>query len=380
MVRRAGRDTFGHDRDGRVVFRRRKRLSQAAAVWRFEWDGEDRLVGLVTPDGDRWRYLYDGVGRRVAKQRFGSDGAVDSQVWFVWDGFQVVEELSFGGEGRVERASSWCWDPVSGVPVSQVDMLARVGDTGSQEWFDRRFYSIVSDLVGAASELIGEDGTLAWAPARSVWGEDRDGGSQGAVQCPWGFAGQYSDEESGFRYNVHRFYDPATGGFLSPDPVGVFGGLNPHASVPNPTGWVDPLGLTPCSPQPSNPNTPSGLSPSSIRFSQSSVNNVDEIAGSMRANGWVGDPIDVVRMPDGSLATPDNTRVLAAHQAGIDVQATVRAFDDPLTTEMAERFATAKGGMPSTWGEAITNRIGNQNAGYRTAWPDGSPFTGWSGN
>jgi len=123
-----------------------------------------------------------------------------------------------------------------------------------------------------------------------------------------------------------------------------------------------------------------GLSPSSIRFSQSSVNNVEEIARSMRANGWVGDPIDVVRMPDGSLATLDNTRVLAAHQAGIDVQATVRAFDDPLTAEMAERFATAKGGVPSTWGEAITNRIGNQNAGYRTVWPDGSPFTGWDGN
>lgn len=128
------------------------------------------------------------------------------------------------------------------------------------------------------------------------------------------------------------------------------------------------------------PDAPSGLSPSSIRFSQSSVNNVDEIARNMRANGWVGDPIDVVRMPDGSLATLDNTRVLAAHQAGIDVQATVRAFDDPLTAEMAERFATPTGGVPSTWGEAIANRIGNQNAGYRTAWSDGSPVTGWDGN
>ena len=36
-------------------------------------------------------------------------------------------------------------------------------------------------------------------------------------------------------------------------------------------------------------------------FSQTSVNNVDEIAPSMRTNGWVGKPIDVVRMPDDGL-------------------------------------------------------------------------------
>jgi len=39
----------------------------------------------------------------------------------------------------------------------------------------------------------------------------------------------------------------------------------------------------------------------------------------MRANGWQGDAIDVVRMPDGKLTTLDNTRVLAADQAGIQV-------------------------------------------------------------
>ena len=97
----------------------------------------------------------------------------------------------------------------------------------------------------------------------------------------------------------------------------------------------------------------------------------------MRANGWVGDPIDVVRMPDGSLVTLDNTRVLAAHQAGIDVQATVYAFEMPLSTDMAVRFTTPKGGVPGTWGEALMNRIGSQNAAYRSAWPEGSPFTGW---
>ena len=54
---------------------------------------------------------------------------------------------------------------------------------------------------------------------------------------------------------------------------------------------------------------------STVRFSQGSVNGAAEIEASMRANGWVGDAIDVVRMPDGGLTSLDNTRLLAANGA-----------------------------------------------------------------
>lgn len=30
-----------------------------------------------------------------------------------------------------------------------------------------------------------------------------------------------------------------------------------------------------------------------------------------------------------------------------------------------------KGVLPATWGEATTNRIGNQSAAYRNRWPNG---------
>lgn len=100
----------------------------------------------------------------------------------------------------------------------------------------------------------------------------------------------------------------------------------------------------------------------------------------MRANGWRGKPVDVVRMPDGRLVTVDNSRVLAAHEAGIDVRAVVHSFDDAIPPDLAARFVTAKGGLPTTWGDALLNRIGNQNAAYRSAWPQGSPLTGWQGS
>jgi hypothetical protein len=52
------------------------------------------------------------------------------------------------------------------------------------------------------------------------------------------------------------------------------------------------------------------VNPNSIRFSQSSVNDAQPIINSMQKNGWVGDAIDVVRMPDGGLTSIDNTRLL----------------------------------------------------------------------
>uniref|UniRef100_UPI00146AE6BD RHS repeat-associated core domain-containing protein n=1 Tax=Uliginosibacterium gangwonense TaxID=392736 RepID=UPI00146AE6BD len=57
------------------------------------------------------------------------------------------------------------------------------------------------------------------------------------------FQGQYFDHETGLHYNRYRYYDPHTGRFVSKDPIGLEGGTNLQQYVPNPTEWIDPLGL-----------------------------------------------------------------------------------------------------------------------------------------
>lgn len=117
-----------------------------------------------------------------------------------------------------------------------------------------------------------------------------------------------------------------------------------------------------------------------VRFSQRSVSGADAIESSMRTSGWRGSPIDVVRMNDSALTSVDNTRLLAAARAGINVRAVIRNFDDVIPGDQAIRFPGRGGSLPSTWGEAASNRIANQGARYRSTYPNGSPLTGWIGD
>ncbi|HCT7201880.1 TPA: RHS repeat-associated core domain-containing protein [Escherichia coli] len=60
------------------------------------------------------------------------------------------------------------------------------------------------------------------------------------------YAGQWQDAESGLCYNRFRYYEPETGMYLVSDPLGLLGGEQTYRYVPNPSGYVDPLGLATC--------------------------------------------------------------------------------------------------------------------------------------
>jgi len=58
------------------------------------------------------------------------------------------------------------------------------------------------------------------------------------------FPGQYADAETGWYSNFYRTYDPSTGRYLEPDPIGLPGGLNLYRYAwNNPITFRDPFGL-----------------------------------------------------------------------------------------------------------------------------------------
>jgi RHS repeat-associated protein len=63
------------------------------------------------------------------------------------------------------------------------------------------------------------------------------------------FTGQWDDAEVGVVYMNARYYSPALGRFISPDPTAIHdatGDLNPYAyAVSSPLAYTDPLGLSP---------------------------------------------------------------------------------------------------------------------------------------
>lgn len=227
LLHEAGTLRYQYDPQGRVV-----RKQRGAEAWQYVWNADDQLTDLVTPDGAAWRYRYDALGRRIAKERH-ARGQLVERIEFVWDGTTLAEQIT------TRHSVTWDYDPSSHRPLVQVE---RTGTGEDRRSTDEKFYAIVTDLVGAPTELLDEYGNVAWFAQTTAWGRPIAHG--GGTTTPLRFPGQYADAESGLNYNYFRYYDPETARYFSADPVGLAGGYAPHSYVPNPLAWLDPLGLS----------------------------------------------------------------------------------------------------------------------------------------
>ncbi len=132
-----------------------------------------------------------------------------------------------------EQYRSFIYEPGSFKPLAQLE-----GEGQKAEVFHYQL-----DHLGTPLALTRTSGATAWQVRYraygNVWREEI-----AEVATPLRFQGQYYDAETGLHYNRHRYYQPDTGRFITPDPIGLAGGLNSYQYAPNPTGWVEPLGLS----------------------------------------------------------------------------------------------------------------------------------------
>ncbi|MGF6330044.1 RHS repeat-associated protein [Pseudomonas sp. BS3782 TE3695] len=213
---------YDYDAHGNLI--RERRGTGQKLVTEYRYDCQHRLIGVNLPGGSIASYRYDAFGRRIAKT---VDGHTTE---FLWQGERLI------AESADNRYRSYIYEPGSFRPLAMLD--------GEGPLKAAPFYYQL-DHLGTPQELTDYSGEIMWSAKYRAYG-NLAALDVAEIDNPLRFQGQYFDAETGLHYNRHRYYNPGTGRFLTPDPIKLAGGLNNYQYVPNPTGWVDPLGLNGC--------------------------------------------------------------------------------------------------------------------------------------
>jgi RHS repeat-associated protein len=203
--------TFAYDANGNIIGMDNKVLS---------YNQNNRLV-RVEEDGDiLGEYTYNGLGQRVIKAASG----VTTVYHYDLNGKLIAEGNS---DGTITKEYLY---------MGKIRMA--VVDVTSGE-----MYYYLNDRLGTPLIMTDDTGTVVWEAYYNPFG-DANINPNSTIVNNIRFPGQYYDEETGLHYNYHRYYDPRTGRYLTPDPIGLVGGINLYCyAVNNPVNWIDPLGL-----------------------------------------------------------------------------------------------------------------------------------------
>ncbi|MFD4354314.1 RHS repeat-associated core domain-containing protein [Nocardia sp. NPDC058518] len=287
LLTRRGRTRYYYDAAGRLVQKKTSRISRKPSLWHFRYNAFDQLTDVFTADQQWWRYSYDAHGRRTTKTLLADEETVIKLHEYSWDRSRLIEEST------PTSINSWDYQPDTYTPISET--VIHIDQVGQ----GRHFHAIVTDIVGAPTEMVDVERSEISASAEvDLWGRAQWSGMGGtSIRFP----GQQVDDETGLHYNYQRYYDPTSGRYLTQDPLGLQPAPNPNTYPHNPTSWIDPLGLS-CSTagggSQSEPRPPSygngghidNISPNDARRIQNAANSRGveiNVVGS-RATGTAG--------------------------------------------------------------------------------------------
>jgi len=176
----------------------------------------------VDNNGKIIHYAYDPLGRRMGK-------ATEAETThFLWMEDVLLSETTENDQ-KQHKQKTYLFEPGTFKPLAFVQ--------------DKQIYHYHLDHLGTPQEISDANGEIVWAVSFNAYG-NLAVAYESQIENNLRFQGQYFDSETGLHYNRFRYYDPSCGRFINQDPIGLAGGNNNYLYVPNPTGWVDPFGLT----------------------------------------------------------------------------------------------------------------------------------------
>ncbi|BFM16850.1 hypothetical protein R50073_30330 [Maricurvus nonylphenolicus] len=216
---------FSYDKRGNLIEEKHGKGQQLSAS--YQYNGWNQLI-TVEKNGFKTLYRYDALGRRIGKTVTHLKSKQQKKTTFCWNGDVLWSETNHTPKGKISQ--HYLFEPNSFRPLALIK--------------DGEIHHYHLDHLGTPQEITDAAGEIVWQAQYKAYGQIAGFSEKPKISNPLRFQGQYFDSETGLHYNRHRYYDPGVGRFVHQDPVGLLGGNNCYQYAPNPTGWVDPLGLT----------------------------------------------------------------------------------------------------------------------------------------
>jgi RHS repeat-associated protein len=221
---------YTYDADGNLV----EKVGVATGpdkniTWTYTSNNENQMTTAVEVQGSTTlanvTYVYDALGNRIEEDVTGS--SLPSQVTrFAYDGQNIWADLD-GTNALVTRR----------LFLNAVDaVIARISASGTVAWY-------LTDRLGSVRALVDSTGAVIDRINYDGFGNIISE-SEPAESDRYLWTGNQFDRVTGLQYNFARYYDPTTGRWTTPDPLGIRpGNTNLYEYAGNdPTNVLDPSG------------------------------------------------------------------------------------------------------------------------------------------